>query len=121
MDPIKKILLIVDNDEDWLILLERFLQGQGYDVIPTQDYGGAVKAAEKVRPHCAIVDLKLGKEDGLSVCKYIKGSSALKHIPVIMLSGLDGLPEGSGCDAFVCKADGVERLLAVLEKVLSKS
>ncbi len=121
MDPIKKILLIVDNDEDWLALLERFLQGQGYSVVSTQDYAGAVKAAEKVRPHCAIVDLKLGKEDGLSVCRYIKASPELKHVPVIMLSGLDGLPEGSGCDAFVCKADGVERLLSVLKKVLSRS
>jgi DNA-binding response OmpR family regulator len=119
MEPIKKILLIVDNDEDWLALLKMFLQGQGYEVVPTQDYAGAIKAAELVFPHCAIVDLKLGNEDGLSVCRYIKASPALKNVPVIMLSGLDGLPEGSGCDAFVCKAEGIERLLSVINKLLS--
>lgn len=115
----KKILLLVDNDEDWLALLDRFLEAQGYGVIVAQDYAGAVKTAERVRPHCAIVDLKLGSENGLSVCRYIKTSPALRKIPVIMLSGLDGVPADSGCDAFVCKADGVERLLFVLKKVLS--
>lgn len=119
MDISKKILLIVDNDEDWLALLARFLAGQGYSVLTAQDHDAAIKAAERTRPHCAIVDLNLGGEDGRNVCRDIKNNPALKGVPVIMLSGLDGVPEGSGCDAFVCKIDGVERLLLAVKKVLA--
>lgn len=119
MDTSKRTLLIVDNDEDWLALLEKFLAGQGYNVVTAQDYDAAIKAAERTRPHCAIVDMNLGGQNGMSVCEYIKKTPALKGIPVIMLSALDGVPEGSGCDAFVCKVDGVERLLRALNKVLS--
>lgn len=119
MTALKKTLLIVDNDEDWLALLEKYLEGQGYGIVAAQDYAGAIKVAELVRPECVIVDLHLGSEDGERVCRYIKASPALKTVPVIILSGQDGLPEGSGCDAFVCKADGVGRLLLALKKVFS--
>jgi two-component system alkaline phosphatase synthesis response regulator PhoP len=117
----RKKLLLVDDDEDWLALLKRFLEAQGYGVMVARDRISAVKAAAQVCPDCAIVDLRLDNDDGLNVCKDIKTISVLKKTPVIMMSGLDGVREDSGCDAFFCKADGMERLLTVLKTVLSKN
>lgn len=116
----KKILLIVDNDEDWLELLERFLKGQGFEVLSAQNNTAAVKTAMQTLPDCAIVDMKLGAEDGMDLCRFIKASPVLKGVPVIMLSGLDGAPEDAGCDAFVCKADGMDRLLSVIKKLIAE-
>ena len=119
MNYSKKILLLVDNDEDWLELLERFLKGQGFEVLSAQDHAGALTAAGRARPHCAVVDVKLGGEDGLKVCESLKAAPGLENVPVILMSGLDSPPEGSACDAFFYKADGVERLLSVIKKLLS--
>lgn len=117
----KKTVLVVDNDEDWLLLLERLLCNEGYRVLKAQGCAEGVKLAAQEKPDCVIADLKIGAEDGMAICCAIKLSPELKHIPVIMLSGAE-LPEtgcGCACDAFVCKADGTTLLLQAVRKALT--
>lgn len=119
-DP-QKTVLVVDNDEDWLSLLERLLVSEGYLVLKAQCCAAAVKLAAQEKPDCVIADLKIGSEDGMAICCAIKLSPELKHIPVIMLSGAE-LPEtgcGCACDAFVCKSDGTPLLLQAVSKALT--
>ena len=119
-DP-QKTVLVVDNDEDWLSLLERLLVSEGYRVLKAQNCAAAIKLDAQERLHCVIADLKIGAEDGMAVCCAIKRSPELKHVPVIMLSGAEQ-PEtncGCSCDAFVCKADGTTLLLKAVRKALT--
>jgi len=119
MNNSEKNLLVVDNDEDWLALLERFFSAEGYKVYSAQTCGGALKSAAARKPACIIVDLNLGGEDGLSVCCAVKADPELKGVPVIILSGADAPEMNCGCtyDAFVCKAQGVAPLLAAVKKL----
>ncbi|OGR66868.1 MAG: hypothetical protein A2081_03080 [Elusimicrobia bacterium GWC2_61_19] len=116
----KKTLLIVDNDQDWLALLGKMLSSEGYAVLTAHNCAAALLQAEQGRPDCVIADLHLGHEDGLTLCRSIKRSPQLKHIPFILLSGAE--PEETGCDskdyAFVCKSDGTARLLRAVRKAL---
>jgi len=119
-DP-KKTILVVDNDEDWLSLLERLLGNEGYRVLKAQSCAAAIKLAAQEKLHCVIADLKIGEEDGMAICCAIKRAPELKHIPVIMLSGAE-LPEttcGCACDAFVCKGDSTTLLLETVRKALT--
>ena len=119
-DP-KKTILVVDNDEDWLSLLERLLANEGYRVLKAQSCAAAIKLAAQEKLHCVIADLKIDSEDGMTICCAIKRSPELKHIPVIMLSGAEP-PEtncGCACDAFVCKTDGTTLLLQTVRKALA--
>lgn len=118
----KKKVLLVDNDEDWLSLLNRFFTAQGYEVLAVQDCAGAIKAAALNLPHCVIADLRMGAENGMDLCCCIKSNPKLKNIPVIILSGMDEVPGNSGCscDAFICKSDGLARLLSSVKKILSE-
>lgn len=115
-----KTLLCVDNDEDWLALLEKFFALEGYNVYTAQTCAQALAKAKEFRPACLIVDLHLGCEDGMSVCSAVKASPELKGMPVILLSGAEAPDSACGCpyDAFVCKALGVSPLLRAVRKLL---
>lgn len=122
MNGPKKSLLIVDNDEDWLSLLEKILTSEGFMVYTAQKGGEALTLARTRKPDCLVVDLHLGGEDGLRLCCSIKATPELKGVPVIILSGADAPEPGSGgYDAFVCKALGVGPLLAVIKKLTAQS
>ena len=115
----EKNLLVVDNDEDWLSLLERFFILEGYKVHTAQKCEEALVKAKELRPACIIVDLHLGRENGLDLCSAAKATAELKDIPVIILSGAEA-PENSGgssYDAYICKALGVVPLLTVVKKL----
>jgi DNA-binding response OmpR family regulator len=119
----KKTILIVDNDEDWLSLLKRFFDSEGYGVLLAQDIAGALASLAAKRPACVIVDQRLGRENGMSICCSIKTIPELKDIPVIMLSGTSEAEDtgcGCTCDVFVCKADGLDGVAAAVKKVLGE-
>lgn len=114
-------MLIVDNDEDWLCLLEKLLAAEGYAVLKAMNCSEAIAKTGAARPDCVIADLKLGSESGMDICCHIKSSPELRHIPVIMLSGAEPPADRCPCkcDAYVCKADGTAQLLATLRRTLA--
>ncbi len=115
-----KTLLIIDDEEDWLSLLEKLLSAEGYCVLTAQNCAGAMDILSRNRPHCIISDVRLGAEDGSMLCCRIKSAPGLSDIPVIMLSGIGEEPANCCCDAFVCKADSASSILAAVKKALSK-
>lgn len=117
-DP--KILLIVDDDEDWLFLFKRLLNDHGYAVVTAQNCARAINLITHGAPHCVIVDRHLGKEDGSSICYVMKRTPKFKGIPIILLSGDSDTGEKCDYAACVCKADGIDRILSVIKQVLSK-
>jgi len=116
-----KNILIVDNDEDWLSLLEKLLVNEGYGVLKAMSCAEAIACVSRARPDCVIADLKMGGESGMAVCCHLKSSPELSHIPFLLLSGAE--PEEGNCacgwDAFVCKADGTAALLKAVKKALA--
>lgn len=115
-----KTILIVDNDEDWISLLERLLTAEGYGVIKAFSCAEAIAAAGRARPDCVIADLKMGEESGMSVCRHLKSTPALSHIPFLLLSGAEPEEQTDCLDAFVCKADGTPALLGAVRKALGQ-
>ena len=115
-----KTILIVDNDEDWISLLERLLINEGYRVIKAVNCGEAMAAAGRARPDCVIADLKMGSESGMTVCCHLKSTPELSHIPFLLLSGAEPEEPDCGCswDAYVCKSDGTAALISAVKKAL---
>lgn len=122
MDKKPLNLLVVDNDEDWLALLEKFFASEGFAVQTAQKCSEALRKALASRPDCVIVDRHLDCEDGLSLCCAVRAEAGLKGVPIIMLSGGEEPEKACGCsyDAFVCKAQGVVPLLTAVKKLLKK-
>ncbi len=80
-----KTVLIVDDDEAYSRALCRALGRLGLNTWPASNIAQAADATEAFEPDFAIIDLHLGKEDGLQVLRIIKRRSP--SVVVIVLSG----------------------------------
>lgn len=81
----KKIVLIED-DSDLFALLKYNLEKEGYSFAGSQTGKGAVELFRREKPDLIILDIMLPDSDGLDICKAIRGSSELAHVPVIFLT-----------------------------------
>ena len=82
-------VLLVDDDALIRRLIKTTLRGAAVRVIEAENALDALKAARDERPLLALVDVALGKEDGVRLCQSLKTSEATRTIPVVMLSGHD--------------------------------
>ena len=81
----KKIVLIED-DSDLYPLLEYNLQREGYSICGSRTGKGAVELCRRERPDLIILDIMLPENDGLEICKTIRGHAELAHTPIFFLT-----------------------------------
>jgi CheY-like chemotaxis protein len=126
-EVIMKILLIEDSRFQ-RIANERALLKAGYAVIQAGDGEEGLRMARERVPDLILLDMMLPKVSGLEVLRTLKGDVLVKHIPVIVLSGLGQANEAKllneGAAAFVVKSEkSLENnslvLIQAIEKVLS--
>ena len=83
-------ILIVDDEHDFIELLQYKLAGHGYDLIVANDGVHALSQARTQKPNLILLDILLPDLDGLSVCEILRRQPATKKIPVIFMSALTG-------------------------------
>jgi DNA-binding response OmpR family regulator len=81
-------LLIVEDEEILLKVLREKFEKEGFDVGVAVDGDEAMPAAKSFKPGLILLDIVLPKKDGLAVLAELKADSALRDIPVIILSNL---------------------------------
>lgn len=116
-------ILVVDDDREIRDLLARFLGRHGFRVTTAQDGREMRRALTDWRIDLVILDLMLPGEDGLTLCRELRGRS---HIPVVMLTILGEetdriLGLEMGADDYVAKPFNPRELLARVKAVLRRS
>jgi two-component system cell cycle response regulator len=101
-------ILVVDDIEANVKLLEAKLTAEYYDVITAFDgpTGLAMAAAEK--PDIVLLDVMMPGMDGFEVCRRLKDDPLTRHIPVVLVTALDGRADRiagleAGADEFLTK------------------
>lgn len=84
----KKILLIIDDEEDLTSMLSFRLQNSGFDTITAGNGDMGVGLAKENKPDLILLDLMMPNVDGFEVSRRLKSDSATKHIPVVIFSAL---------------------------------
>jgi two-component system KDP operon response regulator KdpE len=79
-------ILLVDDDPNLLVLLAEELRADGFEVQTARDGVEALRRLEGGWPDLVIVDLMMGRMDGLSLAREIKAQADL---PIIVLSAID--------------------------------
>jgi two-component system phosphate regulon response regulator OmpR len=87
-------ILVVDDDVRLRDLLSRYLTEQGFDVATLPDATQLDKRLQRDPPHLLVLDLMLPGEDGLAVCRRLRGAG--ESVPIIMLTA-----KGSDVDRIV--------------------
>ncbi len=84
----KKKILVVDDELDMRVFVSTLLETSGYKPhVATHGLEGLQKARE-LRPDLIIMDVMMPKQGGIQMYREIKTDDELKHIPVIILSGI---------------------------------
>ncbi len=82
----KKRILVIDDEPDFIRLLQARLQIAGYDVLTAQDGIKGIQAARREKPDVIIMDIMMPGLDGHTVCDMLKKSTLTWSIPVIYLT-----------------------------------
>lgn len=83
----KKVVLIVDDEEDILKLVSKIVTKAGYDYLTVNNGSEAIPLITKHKPDLIILDAMLPGVHGFDICKQIK-SSDLAYIPVLIVSAI---------------------------------
>jgi len=101
-------ILVVDDVEANVRLLEAKLTLEYYDVVSCHDGATALKLAAAERPDIILLDVMMPGMDGFETCRRIKADPETRHIPVVLVTALDGREDRirgleAGADDFVTK------------------
>ncbi|MCF6303683.1 MAG: response regulator [Devosiaceae bacterium] len=79
-------ILIVEDEPAILTSLEFILQHAGWKTQTVTDGEAAIRAVQVLLPKIMVLDLMLPKKNGFEVLKIIRGQSATKNLPVLILT-----------------------------------
>lgn len=81
----------VDDSQAMLREIERLLEGDEFQVSAINDSMKALMKLASIRPDLILLDVGMPNVDGYQLCTLIRKSSALKEVPVVMVTGHKGL------------------------------
>ena len=84
-----KRILIIDDDIDLLMLLERCLDKEGYAVETAASLAEAEEVLPQFLPHLVLLDINVNGEDGRKLCWKLKNANEESPVKVIIISGYD--------------------------------
>ena len=89
-----RTILAIDDDPQVISLYERYLQPQGYQVIPLSDPSRAVERARQLKPFAITLDIMMPGYDGWRVLNELKSDAATRDIPIIVCSIVEEREKG---------------------------
>jgi DNA-binding NtrC family response regulator len=115
-------ILIVDDEENLLLLLERILSKQGYQVVTAQNGRDALALAEKRVFRLAILDIKMFPLDGMGLLNEIKSRSPSTE--VIMITAYPTVDTRTEClkkgaSTYLTKPVDIQELKSTVKSLLS--
>ena len=114
-------VLLVEDDKALRRYLEVTLERAGYEVLSAADGLEAMKLALSVSVDLVITDAMMPNLSGHELCRFLRNSPKLSHIPIVLLSGLekkDASSESGLADAFLAKPVSAEHLINCVGKLL---
>ena len=133
-------ILLIDDERNIARMLSVALETDGHEVVAVESSSGALKQMQKTAFDAAFLDLRLGKEDGLTVLSQLRRADARLAVVIITafasiptaieatrLGAADYLPKPFTPDQVrlalgrIEKSRGLERRVEELESLLDSS
>ncbi|EGV33155.1 two component transcriptional regulator, winged helix family [Thiorhodococcus drewsii AZ1] len=116
-------VLIVDDDPDIREIVSEEARQQGWSLIEAGSEAELRSSLESVTPDIILLDIRLPDQDGLTIARQLRATSA---IPIIMLTGMGSdvdriLGLEMGADDYVVKPFNPRELTARIKAVLRRT
>jgi DNA-binding response OmpR family regulator len=130
----QKTILFVDDELDMRIFLATVLKTSGFAAVAARNAVEGMQKARARAPDLVIMDVMMPQAGGVTMFRELKRDEHLKHLPVIMLTGVsetafahhlkmvnlgidDDLPPP---EAYMEKPLDPERLVATIRRLLAE-
>lgn len=114
--PEQTPVLVIDDNPDWLELLQRYAASSGYQVIGAREPETARSLAEKVQPTVILLDVMMHNVDGWQILNELRNSPTLHQTPIVICTVLpvEELALSLGANAFLQKPVTQQQFLQIL-------
>ncbi len=79
-------ILVVDDEPDVVMFIERSLVSEHFDVITAYDGISALDLAESNGPDLILIDIMMPMMSGYEVCEQLRANPQTQYIPIITMS-----------------------------------
>lgn len=116
-------VLVIDDNEDALRLIQRYLQGSCYQFVGTSDPLEGVQLAQQLSPHAIVLDVMMPEHDGWMLLGQLREHPATRGTPVIVCTILaqEELAIALGAADYIRKPVTRATLLAALDRLVAHS
>jgi two-component system cell cycle response regulator DivK len=123
---LKHCILVVEDNPLNLELLHDWLEVEGYEVWSATDLKASYEVFAKRLPDAVLLDINLGKDDGLDLLAWMRQNTETREIPVIAVTAHALVAEQdrilkAGCRASLSKPIDFQLLREELSRWLQNS
>ncbi len=124
MVTMRRKVMILDDDEEFLEELKETLSLSGFDVIAISDVDVFLSEIYKIRPAVILLDIKMPKKSGFEVAYELKEYTQKNPTPIIVMSAFVEedfifLPEAHGIKKFLKKPFNPLNIITAIEDALA--
>ena len=104
----KPRILVIEDNEPNRELLGDWLESEGFEVVYAENLEQSYAVFDTSLPHAVLLDVQLGREDGLFFARWMRQRQSLRDIPILAVTAHAMATDQerviqAGCDACISK------------------
>lgn len=120
----KKIILVIEDNQQNLYLMRYLLEDCGYEVFEAMDGKEGIEKAASISPDLILLDIQLPTMDGYDVARTLRQNNELVKTPIFAVTSyaMPGDREKAleaGCSGYIEKPIDPDTFPAQVEKAFS--
>lgn len=122
----RPIVACIDDSKTVQRNVRLILETSGYHVLELTEPARALTTLVRQPPALVLMDISMPDIDGYELCRMLRQSNLLKDVPIVMLTGRDGLIDRLrarmvGATDYLTKPFNPQDLLSVAERLIHRS
>jgi twitching motility two-component system response regulator PilG len=120
----KPVIACIDDSKAVQRQVQMTLELEGYDIVAITEPARALTTLVRRRPEVILLDINMPDIDGYELCRMLRQSRQLQDVPIVMLTGRDGLIDRLraqlvGANSYLTKPFAPEQLTQAVQKLRS--
>jgi CheY-like chemotaxis protein len=104
----KPRILVIEDNEPNRELLGAWLESEGFEVVNAENLEQSYAVFDSSFPQAVLLDVQLGREDGLFLARWMRQRQSLRNIPILAVTAHAMATDHerviqAGCDACISK------------------
>ncbi|MBP8129364.1 MAG: response regulator [Candidatus Hydrogenedentes bacterium] len=123
--PVKKRIMIVDDDPDALALMEKILNDEGFELVKVSNATEVGLKAAQLTPDLILLDFLMPEINGFEVCKALRDNEMTRSIPIMAVTCLTKERDierifSCGADEYLAKPFKIEQLIEKVRELIGR-